>query len=81
MPDMTLHAKLLDRIEAYCAHHGLTEGQFGHVAANDRNLVERLRSGKDILKRTESRILSALKRRPPPTRRMSKKTAAQAKSA
>lgn len=46
---------LLTEIEAFCAHHGLPERQFGEQALNDKNFIVDLRAGREPRRKTVAR--------------------------
>lgn len=47
---------LIRQIEAFCADHDLTEGQFGLQVLNDKNFVKQLRQGRDIRLSTAEKV-------------------------
>lgn len=47
---------LITDIEAFCAEHDLTDGQFGLLALNDKNFLNDLREGRDIRLSTAQRV-------------------------
>lgn len=48
--------ELINEIEAFCAKHEMTEGQFGLGALNDKNFVIDLRNGRDLRMSTLERV-------------------------
>jgi hypothetical protein len=50
-----MHA-LLPEIEAFLAKHELSESNFGVSAANDKNLVRDLRTGRRMWPETEEKV-------------------------
>lgn len=50
------HHPLLPRIEAFLRETGIAEATFGQRAAGDWRLVERLRGGGDMRRKTERRV-------------------------
>ena len=49
---------LITDIEAFCAKHNLTDGQFGVAALYDKNFVPDLREGRDLRTSTVERVRS-----------------------
>jgi hypothetical protein len=47
---------LINKIEAFCTEHGLSDGQFGILALNDKNFVPQLREGRDVRLSTLERV-------------------------
>ena len=47
---------LITEIDAFCAEHGLTEGQFGVAALKDKNFIPDLRAGRDIRLSTAGKV-------------------------
>jgi hypothetical protein len=43
---------LLTEIEAFCAHHRMSERGFGEQALNDKNFISDLRSGREPRRKT-----------------------------
>jgi hypothetical protein len=57
-PDM---ADLLKEIEEFLAVTGMGPSYFGRVAAGNTELVERLRNGAEVLRRTERKVRDYIK--------------------
>lgn len=53
-------ADLVAEIEAHCARVDISVSEFGESAINDPNLVQNLRCGRELRKRTRSAIRAAL---------------------
>ena len=60
---MDTYATLIRQIDAFIAHHGMTDTAFGLAAVNDGKIVPRIRSGKNITLRTVQRLVAFMEQR------------------
>lgn len=56
---MTDTHPILIEIEAFLSETGMSASAFGALAANDRNLVHQLRSGRFCFPKTEAKVREA----------------------